>query len=84
MKMVLETIEGEQARLISDVPHFPPVHVKRKVLPACAQVGDVFDVEMDSSSCTPVKVVWLQGEREKRLERIKKKRDALLKRRHEK
>ena len=80
MKMVLETIEDNIACLISDAAHFPAVYIHTDKLPSDAILGDVFEVEVELPSFKPVKLIKVRGEREERLEKMKKKREFLLKR----
>lgn len=80
MKMVLESIEGEIARLIPDNPHLQPQYVSLKKMPKNSAVGDVFEVEVDLPSFKPVTITRLENEREKRMKRMKKKREQLLQR----
>lgn len=80
MKMVLEEIEGTIACLIPDAAHFQPIYVAIEKLPSGSVAGDVFEVEFDLPSFRPTRIVKMEGEKEKRLKRIKEKREWLLNR----
>lgn len=80
MKMVLEEIEGNIACLIPDVPHFEPMYIAVQKLPSGSVLGDVFEVEVELPSFNLIHLSKVEGEKDKRLNRIKEKRERLLRR----
>lgn len=80
MRAIFEELEGEIARLIPDNGN-DPIEINRDRLPEDARLGDVFEVYYQSKEMNSIaKIVLIPNERTKRLENMKSKREALLKR----
>lgn len=80
MKAVLEEFEGEVARLVPD-DGSDPIHVNLEYLPDECTLGDVFEVVYQKKDTLRIQeLILLSNEKEQRMERMKAKREALLKR----
>lgn len=79
MRAIFEEIEETIARLIPD-DGSNPIEIKRCELPNEAVLGDVFDIFFDSEQKIIInKIHLIPNERIHRLEKMKLKREALLK-----
>lgn len=76
MRAVLEAVEGNVARFIPD-DESSPIHIPLGQVPSDVQIGSVCEVTVDSKGYT---IRLLSSETQKRRNRIKAKREALLKR----
>ena len=80
MRAIFEELEEDVARLIPD-DGSEPIEVNRGRLPDEAVLGDVFDICFKINQQTVIQNICLiPNERIERLEKMKSKREALLKR----
>ncbi|MGB3161427.1 hypothetical protein [Carnobacterium sp.] len=84
MRAIFEEIEETIARLIPD-DGSNPIEIKRCELPKEAVLGDVFEIYFDSEQrIISNKIYLIPNERIQRLEKMKLKRETLLKKNNEK
>lgn len=72
--MMLEEIEGEQARFIPD--EGLPIHVAKNYLPENYQIGEIYEVTIEGERV--LDILPLKEETQKRLAKMKQKRANLL------
>lgn len=72
--MMLEEIEGEQARFIPD--EGSPIHVAKDFLPQNYRIGEIYEVTIEGERV--LDIVPLKEETQKRLAKMKQKRVDLL------
>ncbi|WP_251006014.1 DUF3006 domain-containing protein [Carnobacterium sp. ISL-102] len=77
--MMLEEIEGEQARFIPD--EGSPIHVAKKNLPHNYRIGEIYEVTIEGERV--LDIVPLKEETQKRLAKMKQKRVDLLNKKNE-
>ena len=80
MRAIFEELEEDIARLIPD-DGSDPIEMNRWHLPDEAVLGDVFEIYFKTDQQTVIEdIILIPDERMKRLEMMKSKREALLKR----
>ncbi|SEK29040.1 Protein of unknown function [Carnobacterium iners] len=79
MRAIFEELENNIARLIPDNGS-NPIEVKKWELPDEARIGDVFEIHYKCDQQIIEKIYLIPNERIRRLEKMKLKREALLKR----
>ncbi|MCO6018070.1 DUF3006 family protein [Carnobacterium divergens] len=80
MKVVLEEIENAIARLIPDKGQ-SPMYVLESELPKEVEVGDVLELTYQRIDGKLIKKIQrLENEKERRIKKMKEKREALLNR----
>lgn len=80
LKMMLEEIEGEQARFIPD--EGLPIHIAKDYLPENYQIGELYEVTIAGEQV--VAIAPLKEETQKRLAKMKQKRANLLNKKNKK
>ena len=80
MRVILEELEGDVARLIPDNGS-DPIEISRWKLPNEVVLGDVFEIYYESNRPSIIeKIHLIPNERNRRLEKVKTKREILIKR----
>ncbi|MEK6189703.1 MAG: DUF3006 domain-containing protein [Carnobacterium alterfunditum] len=72
--MMLEEIEGEQARFIPD--EGLPIHITKEFLPQNYRIGEIYEVTIEGERV--LGIIPLKEETQKRLAKMKQKRVNLL------
>ncbi|MCA9765066.1 MAG: hypothetical protein KC455_01460 [Carnobacterium sp.] len=79
MRAIFEELENDIARLIPD-DGGNPIEIKRCELPDEAILGDVFEIYYKCDRQIIEKIYLVPNERIRRLEKVKLKRESLLRR----
>jgi len=72
--MMLEEIEGEQARFIPD--EGLPIHIAKEFLPQNYRIGEIYELTIEGERV--LGIIPLKEETQKRLAKMKQKRVNLL------
>jgi len=72
--MMLEEIEGEQARFIPD--EGLPIHIAKEFLPQNYRIGEIYELTIEGERV--LCIIPLKEETQKRLAKMKQKRVNLL------
>lgn len=82
MRAVLEEIEGNLAKFVPDDNH-APILAEASLLPQSYTLGDVFEIHFTAKDSGKIKSISiLSGEKEKRLAKMKEKREAIKKKKN--